>query len=246
MGGGVSAGGESRLDSGEIDRLERRTNRMDLVARWADDLAHEIKNPLHAMVINLELVKRRASAGDAAPVLQRAEVVENELHRVHDLIDSFLRLVRPWPDTAVCDVDQVFEQLLPVLGARTRIRRVDYEHRPGGGVVALPPGRVAQVLLNLIDNAIDATPEGGRVVTGCEMGRESVMIRIEDEGPGIPEDVLADAESGTPRPRPGRSGLGLVVSSRILREAGGRLEWRPGTGGEGTAAVASIPRAAPG
>ncbi len=231
--------------SAETERLERRTNRMDLVARWADDLAHEIKNPLHAMVINLELVKRRAAAGDAAPVLQRAEVVENELHRVHDLIDSLLRLVRPWPDTETCDVDQVFEQLLPILGARTRVRRVEYEHRPGGGVVSLPAGRVAQVLLNLVDNAIEATPEGGRVITECEMGRESVMVRVEDGGPGIAEEVLADAETGTVRPSAGRSGLGLVVCCRILREAGGRLEWMPGTGGQGTVAVVSIPRAAP-
>src|SRR5690606_25840506 len=74
--------------------LEVRANRMDLVARWADDLAHEIKNPLHAMVINLELVKRRAGSGDREPLVDRVEVVEAELHRVHHLVESLLRLVR--------------------------------------------------------------------------------------------------------------------------------------------------------
>ncbi|NIP60786.1 MAG: hypothetical protein GWO00_23330, partial [Gemmatimonadetes bacterium] len=56
---------------------------LELVSRWADDLAHEIKNPLHAMVINLELVKRRATGEDAGALIQRAEVVESELYRVH-------------------------------------------------------------------------------------------------------------------------------------------------------------------
>ncbi|HUG40130.1 MAG TPA: HAMP domain-containing sensor histidine kinase [Longimicrobiales bacterium] len=228
--------------SAEVHRLERHANRMDLVARWADDLAHEIKNPLHAMVINLELVKRRAGSGEARPAIQRAEVVENELHRVHDLVDSLLRMVRPWPPDRMCDPDRIFEQLLPVLGARTRVRRVDYEHHPGAGVVALAPGDLAQVLLNLVDNAIEACAEGGRVVTTCEMGREAVTITVEDDGAGIPDDVVSAPDLRPPHPRPGRSGLGLAVSARLLRAAGGDLEFRSGAGGRGTMAVASIPR----
>ena len=225
-----------------VERLEQRANRMDLVARWADDLAHEIKNPLHAMVINLELVKRRASAGDAAPAIQRAEVVENELHRVHGLVESLLRLVRPWPPEPICNADRVFEQLLPVLGARTRIRRVDYEHEPGGGAVAFSSGDLAQVLLNLVDNAIDVTPEGGRVATACIMGREAVTIRVADGGPGLPARIRASDDYRDPEPQAGRSGLGLAVSVALLHRAGGTLEFEPGTGGNGTIAIVTIPR----
>lgn len=223
--------------------LERRANRMDLVARWADDLAHEIKNPLHAMVINLELVKRRAVSGDAGPAVERAEVVENELHRVHGLVESLLRLVRPWPSESVCDADRVFEQLLPVLGARTRIRRVDYVHQPGGGFVAIPPGDLALILLNLIDNAIEASPEGGTLTTALEMRREAVILRVQDEGEGIPADVLAGSGYRGHAPRPDRSGLGLPVSARLIRQAGGELEFHSGPGGRGTEAVVTIPRA---
>lgn len=225
-----------------IRRLERRANRMDLVGRWADDLAHEIKNPLHAMVINLELVKRRAAANDPQPAIQRAEVVESELHRVHALVESLLRMVRPWPPEAASDTDAVFEQLLPVLGARTRIRRVNYEHHPGGGTVALPPGDLAQVLLNLVDNAIDATPEDGTLVTTCSMGREAVTISVADDGPGLPERVRSSEGFRDPRPRDGRSGLGLPVSVALLREAGGGLHFEAGSGGTGTVAIVTLPR----
>ena len=229
--------------SGPVTHLERRANRMDLVSRWADDLAHEIKNPLHAMVINLELVKRRAAAGDPQPAIQRAEVVENELHRVHALVESMLRLVRPWPPDSVCDTDRIFEHLLPVLGARTRIRRVDYEHHPGGGTVTMAPGDLALVLLNLVDNAIDATPQEGRVATGCAMGRESVTVTVEDGGPGIADRISAADGFRDPQPRPGRSGLGLAVSAALVQEAGGTLTFEAGAGGTGTVAILNIPRA---
>ena len=155
---------------------------------------------------------------------------------------ALLRLVRPWPPEPLCDADQVFELLLPVLGARTRIRRVDYEHRPGGGAVAMRPGDLALAILNLVDNAIDASPEGGRVVTACDMGREAVTIRVEDVGPGVPEE-LRGAPGASPRPpRPGRSGLGLAVTARLVRRAGGTLELTAGPDERGTAAIITVPR----
>ena len=236
----MSGGDRERGADAGTEALERRANRMDLVARWADDLAHEIKNPLHAMVINLELVKRRAVSGDPGPAVERAEIVEAELHRVHALVESLLRLVRPWPPGATCAVDGVFEQLLPVLGARTRIRRIDYVHQPGGGPVAISPGDLALVLLNLIDNAIDASPEGGTLTTAVEMRREAVLVRVQDEGKGLDAGSAPDLLALTARP--GRSGLGVSVSARLIREAGGDLELRSGPGGRGTEAVVVIPR----
>ena len=223
--------------------LELRANQMDLVARWGDDLAHEIKNPLHAMVINLELVKRRAGSTDPEPIVQRAEVVEAELHRVHGLVDSMLRLVRPWPAASSVDPDRVFEDLLPVLGARTRIRRLDYEHHPGGGSVNLSPGGLAVVLLNLVDNAIDATSAGGRIVTRCEAG-ERVKITVTDSGSGLPGDIADRVLEAGVSGRDERAGLGLAVSTRLVREAGGDLALEAAPGGSGTIATVVLPASA--
>jgi signal transduction histidine kinase len=228
-----------------LDRLEEDANRLDLVSRWADDLAHEIKNPLHAMVINLELVKRRAGGGTPESLIERAEVVESELHRVHDLVDSLLRLVRPWPDTRTADVDGVFEALLPVLGARTRIRRLEFHHEPGGGIVAMPPGDLAQVLLNLMDNAIELSPGSGRIRTTCDDGDDGVVITISDDGPGIPEVLRGvldpDAVPDLHR-REGRAGRGLGVTVRIVDRAGGRLEMLDDEDGTGSTARLTLPR----
>lgn len=225
----------------EAERREAQANRLELVMRWADDLAHEIKNPLHAMVINLELVKRRAGSPDPGPLIERAEIVEGELQRVHALVDSLLRLVRPWPATAAADADALFEDLLPIFEARTRIRKVEYHHTPGGGFVDMPPAALAQVLLNLMDNAIDAVPEGGSLRTSCEIGEGVVRIEVRDSGPGLSPELEGSAAEPGVSGRPGRSGLGLAVVERLVRGAGGTFALERGDGGNGTRAVVSLP-----
>jgi signal transduction histidine kinase len=208
--------------------LELRANRMDLIARWADDLAHEIKNPLHAMVINLELVKRRAGASDPGPLVQRAEVVESELHRVHTLIESLLRLVRPWVEKDRADVDSVFQELIPIIAARARIRKLDFQHRPGGATVPLGPGPLGLLLLNLVDRAMDALGEGGRLETACETTDTEVRINV----------VHNPSSPGATGP----GGLGLAIVHRLIQDAGGELVLDPAPGGGDARAMVVLPR----
>lgn len=223
--------------------MEVRANRMDLVARWADDLAHEIKNPLHAMVINLELVKRRASAGEAGPLVDRIQVVEAELHRVHFLVESLLRLVRPWPDRPSADVAAVFEDIMPVLEARARIRKIGLEHRPGAGTVAIAPGNLTLVLLNLVDNAMEASGENDRLATACRSEDRQVRITIRDTGAGLPDHLREQLFDPGVTTRPGHAGLGLAISRRLVRAAGGQLTLEPTVGESGTRATILLPRA---
>jgi signal transduction histidine kinase len=224
--------------------IEMRANRMDLVARWADDLAHEIKNPVHAMVINLELVKRRASSGDTDGLVERVEVVEAELHRVHSLIESLLRLVRPWAEHGLASVDRVFDELLPVLHARARIRKIHFEHHADGGAVPLAAGALTLVVLNLVDRALETTPEDGRIITGCERSADRVRITFRDTGTGPdPEDVAATMGSDSRDPHPA---LGLAIARRLVQEAGGTLSLEAAAAGEaGTVATIDLPRADP-
>jgi two-component system, NtrC family, nitrogen regulation sensor histidine kinase NtrY len=219
-----------------------RANRMDLVARWADDLAHEIKNPLHAMVINLELVKRRAGGGDPEALVDRIEVVESELHRVHTLVESLLRLVRPWPERQATDVDQVFQDILPVMEARARIRKVELRHSPGGSMVAMAPGLLTLVLLNLVDNALEASRENDRLLTACHLELDQVRITVRDTGAGLPDGPREALFEPGGSERPGHSGLGLAIARRLVREAGGELTLEAAPDGPGTVVTIVLPR----
>ena len=215
---------------------------MDLVTRWADDLAHEIKNPLHAMVINLELVKRRAGASDPNPIVERAEIVEAELHRVHQLVDALLRIIRPWPDVAVADPEGIMGALLPVIAARCRIRKLDYMHEPGGSTIALRPEDFALIMLNLLDNAIEATPEGGHILTRCDVADDHVKLSVTDSGAGLePEGADRLREPGVTS-REGRTGLGLSVVDRLARDAGGSLSLETAAGDSGAVVTVVLPR----
>jgi signal transduction histidine kinase len=219
-----------------------RANRMDLVARWADDLAHEIKNPLHAMVINLELVKRRAGSGEPRSLVERIEVVESELHRVHGLVESLLRLVRPWPDRQSADVDQVFQGILPVMEARGRIRKVTLRHRPGGSIVTMAPGLLTLVVLNLVDNAIEASGENDRILTACDTGPDHVRITVRDTGTGLPDRPVDELFEPGVTERSGRAGLGLAIARRLVRDAGGDVTLEAVPGEPGAMATIVLPR----
>lgn len=217
---------------------DRTVNRLELVSRWADDLAHEIKNPFHSMVINLELVKRRA--GDPEELVERAEVVESELRRVHALIDSVLRLVRPWAGAPAAAVDAVFGDLEPALRARARLRHVQVDYEGGAGRVGLTAGDLALVLLNLVDNAMDALPDGGRVTVRCVDAGDAVRIDVTDDGPGLAVD--GDPFEPGVTTRADRSGLGLAVCGRLVRQAGGSITAGAAVPGPGTTIALTLPR----
>ena len=107
-----------------VNEEQFRANRFDLVSRLADDLAHEIKNPLNSIIINLEVLKVRVARSDADGALDRASVIEHEARRLHLMIDRLLQLLRP--DREEADsfaLDQVFDELMPLIEARARLAR---------------------------------------------------------------------------------------------------------------------------
>lgn len=222
---------------------EIRANHFDLVSRWADDLAHEIKNPLSAMVINLELVKRRAALGDGDEAVRRVEVVESELHRVHDLVDSLLKTIRPWPGQQHANISSVIESLEPMIRARAAIRQVEWSRSGGNAAIHMAPGRFAQAFLNLVDNAVDAAGAGGSVEARIELDGDTVHVLVTDSGPG-PDPALADRLTTIGvTSNPDRAGLGLAVVEHLCRAAGGDLRVATDPDEPGTVAMLLLPRA---
>lgn len=230
-----------------VSSLQERANRFDLVSRLADDLAHEIKNPLHAMVINLELVKRRVATGDTATALERADVVGAEALRVNELLDLLLQLLRPMRQTGpVLDVDAALRELLPLLEVQARLSGVELGYSPPGrGVgVRIRKDALKHVVLNLMANALEALreEEGGRIDLSVEVERAGVRLRVADTGPGLPAEVVERFGEAGAGARATHAGLGLSVARGLVEEAGGelRVEW-PGGDGRGAVLSAWLP-----
>lgn len=222
--------------------LQVQANRFDLVSRLADDLAHEIKNPLHAMVINLELVKRRVTTGDIATALERADVVGAEVLRVNELMDLLLQLLRPMRQTGlVTDVDATMRELLPLLQVQARLSGVELGYTPAGRELGarIRKDALKHVVLNLAANALEAMrAEGGRIALSMGVDGEGVRLRVADTGPGLPAEAVARFGEAGAGARAGHAGLGLCVARELVEEAGGELRVER-AGDEGGGAVLS-------
>lgn len=235
-----------KVDDLAVTALDIRANRFDLLSRLADDLAHEVKNPLHAAVINLELLKRRIGTDDRQSALERVDLLEDEVALVHRLVDTILLLLRPERGAAdSVEFDTVVADITPLLEAVAKLNRVclEVELLGPGQEVAMPAAALRHALLNLIVNALEAMrPNGGHLQLRGQRAGNEVVMRIHDSGPGIPAEVRDRIAERGVTSRPGRAGLGVAVARALVEQGGGRVEIEsPGTGESGAVALIAIP-----
>lgn len=197
----------------------------------AAELAHELKNPITALHMAM-----RAAAGslgiDEREVLadfaRRLEQVESALRRTLGLVR------RLEPRRAVLEARELLAAARRKLLAEGERRGVALEVAPGGEGLELAVDRslFSDVLLNLAQNALEAARPGGRVLLGCERGPAGVLIVVEDDGPGVPEEELATLFEPRPSRKPAGSGLGLPYCKRVVELHGGSIRHeRPAGGG---------------
>jgi phosphoglycerate-specific signal transduction histidine kinase len=191
-------------------------NRFQLVSRMADDLAHEIKNPLNSMVINLEVIRSRARKGDAAGVLDRADVVESEVRRLNGLIDGMLKLLRPERlGSDQIPLDPVLSELGELVGLQAKLARKELTVALLGSA-AVTRGRrdaVRFALLNLIAAELDGvTGDAARVDIGGSVGSEATLVFITATSAMAPAHPI------------GASSTPIDMARSLLQPMGGRVE----------------------
>jgi PAS domain S-box-containing protein len=239
------------IDVTERRALEMRAadaEAMSAMGGLALNLAHEIRNPLNAAVLQLHLLGRnidKLEADDAtrAALHKRTEIVGDEIGRLNRLLTEFLELARPRgiarePVHVGRLVDDVLDLERESAAARKiRIERVI----PADGCLAIgDKEKLKQVVINLVVNAIEAMKEGGTLTARVECSAERVVIAIEDTGPGIAPDVLANVFDPFFTTKEAGTGLGLSIVRKIVDAHAGdvRIESERG---QGTRVIASIP-----
>jgi len=216
----------------EMQRRLSHAERLALSGRVMAEVAHEVGTPLHSVAGHLELLRK-----DLPPdllsedVTRRLGVIETQVTRVIEIIGRLLDATRrvPGEPTAVdlnALVRDTAELVRPGLaGARLTL---DVRGEPGLPAVLGQRDQLQQVILNLLTNAIDATPPAGRVAmtTRSRPGQDEVEIAIADTGHGIsPADRKHVFEPFFSTKESGRgTGLGLFITAEIVREHKGRIE----------------------
>ena len=215
----------------ELSTRTRQAERLAALGTLAAGLAHEIRNPLNAAHLQLNVARRRLTrtAGDSG-ALAAVNLAESEMRRLAGLVDEFLQFARPQPlRVANGDLRATAEVTLALVEPEGADAGVRVSLLPGEPVLAqFDDEKIKQVLLNLLHNAIEATTSGGRVELAVTGSDHEVALTVKDDGRGLPVDGLVfepfytTKETGT--------GLGLSIVHRIVSDHGGvvAVSSRPG------------------
>ena len=207
------------------------------VGELASGMAHEINNPVGIILGRTDyiLATQEYLSAEAKEDLQ---VVRNQAERVASTVRSLLTFARPSPLTIrPVDLAQLVDQAIALETPRCHSAEVKIERSPSDRVptIRADPDRLQQVLVNLMNNAIDAMPQGGLLgISLADGGGGEVIVNISDTGTGITEEDQARIFDPffTTKPAGKGTGLGLAVSYGIIRDHGGeiRLNNFPGKG----------------
>jgi two-component system NtrC family sensor kinase len=216
----------------------RRQERLAYIGTLASGLAHEIRNPLNAIKLNVELIESELAAAERcnpAALKKRLARIHGETDQLAAILNEFLAFARPPKmELLVTDLNQYLEDLLEFYEPECRKAGIALKRDFARELypVRIDPAQFKNVVLNLLINAREAVGEQGEITVSTRELEHEVQIRVADNGDGVKsgdeervfEVFFSTKERGT--------GLGLAIARRIVEEHGGRLslENRPGRG----------------
>lgn len=208
------------------------------IARLAGGLAHEIKNPLSTMSLNLDLLVEDFHGAESPRdrrVLQKLERVRKETERLNDIVEDFLRFAKVQDlKVAPSDLNAVVDDLRdfcePQAMGQGIVIRTQYD--PDLPMVPLDVDLFKQALWNLVRNAHHAMPDGGDLMFQTHLDGDTAVLDVTDTGVGMTPDVAAKVFDAFYSTRAGGSGLGLPTTRKIVEAHGGSIavQSEPGVG----------------
>lgn len=215
------------------------SERLNAVRLLAASVAHEIGNPLNALNIHLQLLNRElASIRDDTqrqPLEELLTIARTEVGRLDAIISQFLLAIRPaQPQKQPLDPAKLLQETLLLMKSDFENRRiaVDCEIPAGSPSILLDPTQIKQVYFNLLKNATEAMPDGGRLHIAFSSNARWLIIDFLDTGHGIPLENLPRLFQPYQTTKAKGSGLGLMITQRIIQDHGGQIEVssQPGAG----------------
>lgn len=209
-------------------RLQLQYNEL---AELAGSLAHEIKNPLSVIRLNMELLGEDLIAGPTSPdqrrALHKVEIVQKQCERLENLLNDFVRFTRLRQlDLSPGDLNEQVDTVLDLFAAQAdelgvEIRRYPLHDLPS---VMLDEQLLQAALVNLVKNALEAMPNGGTLMARTRLTRQGVALDLIDTGCGMDEKTAVKMFEAFFTTKAGGSGLGLPTARKIIEAHGGRID----------------------
>jgi signal transduction histidine kinase len=240
-----------RTERTERQRLEREAHRVEHFARLgrlAAGVSHELRNPLAAVCLHVDLLDeelQQPSADSAAAMAEALAEIKLQLARVDELVQDYLSLVRvaaiqQAPTDLGLLVTQCAQELTPSLAAHTITLQMEALDQLG--MVALHAHTFRRALLNLMHNAMDAMPQGGTLTLRGRRQDATVHLDVEDTGSGIAPEHTTQIFEPLYTTKPGGTGLGLYIVQEVVAAHGGHVVVQS-TVGSGTTFTITLPLA---
>jgi len=229
----LAAGGPSDRAAAiarDAERRAREAEHLAYVGTLTAGLAHEIRNPLSTLNLNLQLLREdleHPGAGTDPRILRRLETLEAEAKRLEQILDDFLKFAGKYEvRLKVQPLKAVLDEVTSFYRERLQQGRIQLRTSFAEGLpdVAVDAPRLKQALANLILNAAAAMPDGGELMVRCEAGPHGLSLHVTDTGVGIQSEDMDKIFAPYYSTRPGGTGLGLPTVRRIVQEHGGTLE----------------------
>jgi two-component system, NtrC family, sensor histidine kinase HydH len=224
-----------------------RSERLASVGECAGALAHEIRNPLGGVVAAARMLSSRAPEAVTYDRERLAEVIADEARRLSGILSEFLLFARPRPPSRQPhSMNALVGEVVDLLRLDDLARGKTLEGRigPESDPCEMDRDQVKQVLWNLLRNALEATPDGGRVLVQTIQDDAVVAVEIADQGSGMAPERLRRLFEPFHTTKKGGSGLGLAIAHRIVSAHGGSIG-ASSRAGEGTRICVTLPLRAP-
>ncbi|MDD2737255.1 MAG: ATP-binding protein [Desulfuromonadaceae bacterium] len=229
-----------------IEENLRRAEKLSTLGEMAAVLAHEIRNPLGSIRGTAEILRDDYRPGD--PKYEFIEIQIRETERLNRVVEDFLRMARPLPsEMARCHVQEELETVTMLVANDARKRQVSLYLEPANSdvIVKADGEKLRQAFLNIVINALQATPGGGSLTVStsvCRLEERAAICEVTfcDTGCGI--DTLSQEKIFEPfyTTKSDGTGLGLAISRKIIEGHGGTLQIESAVG-QGTTVLVTLP-----
>src|SRR6185436_3971591 len=206
----------------------KRAERLAELGTLTGGLAHEIKNPLSTIQLNLQLLQEDLTPENPAysRVVNRLKICERETGRLREILDDFLRYAGKIEiQRTKVELNRLCEDLVDFFWPQAQLGRVQLRLKRFGADVFVNADErlLKQAVLNLMLNAVQAMPSGGELILAVSDGPQEAVIDVIDTGSGIDAEVISRIFDAYYSTKKSGTGLGLAMTRRIAEEHGGRV-----------------------
>ncbi|ABF42276.1 multi-sensor signal transduction histidine kinase [Candidatus Koribacter versatilis Ellin345] len=224
-------------DAESVRRIENEielSRRLAAIGRLTSGVAHEVKNPINAIVVHLEILKNKLQ--EVAPDARRhMDIIENEIRRLDRVVQTLVDFTRP-VELKLFDADlrKIAEEVALLAGPEAANKNVHIEFNAVEKTlpVYVDTDLVKQAILNIVINGVQAMSDGGTLKITARSNDSAALLEISDQGPGIPKEIQDKIFNLYFTTKKTGTGIGLAMTYRVMQLHNGALEFEtePGKG----------------